>query len=154
VKDKGHDVVFTVVGDGHLRPQLEARRRELGLHDSVFLPGWITSAADVAMPTFDVFFQPSLWEAMSVVILEAMATGKPIVATQVGENPRIIEDGVDGLLINPGDIDGMTAALCRILDDPALAARLGTAARRKAEQQFSVEHMTHAYERVYLDVVR
>jgi glycosyltransferase involved in cell wall biosynthesis len=154
VKDNGHDVAFAVVGEGHLRPQLEARRRELGLDDTVILPGWITNAADLAMPTFDVFFQPSLWEAMSVVILEAMAAGRPIVATRVGENPRIIEDGVDGLLTQPGDTDGMAAALCRILHDPALAERLGAAARRKAEQQFSVEHMTRAYERVYLAAAR
>lgn len=154
VKDRGHDVAFAVVGDGHLRPQLEAKRRELGLDETVFLPGWMTNAADLALPTFDVFFQPSLWEAMSVVILEAMAAAKPIVATRVGENSRIIDDGVDGLLIQPGDRDGMAAALCRLLDDPGLTGRLGAAARRKAEQQFSVEHMTHAYEQVYHALAR
>lgn len=154
VKDAGHDVCFEVIGEGHLRPQLEARRGELGLDGSVVFTGWLTNAAELALPTFDVFFQPSLWEAMSVVILEAMAASKPIVATRVGENPRVIDDGVDGLLVNPRDVVGMTSALCRILDDPTLGHRLGAAARRKAEQQFSVAYMTRAYERVYEDVSR
>ena len=65
----------------------------------VVLAGWVPSAADVAVPAFDVFFQPSLWEAMSVAVLEAMAAGKPVVVTRVGENPHVIEDGVDGLLV-------------------------------------------------------
>ena len=154
VKDKGHDVSFAVVGEGHLRPQLEARRRELGLDDSVVLTGWMTNAADRALPMFDIFFQPSLWEAMSVVIIEAMIAGKPIVATRVGENARVIDDGESGLLTEPGDIDGMAAALCRLLDDRALAAKLGARAQEKAGDQFSVENMTKAYEQVYLEVLR
>lgn len=154
VRDRGHDVAFAVVGEGHLRSQLEAQRRELGLDDTVTLTGWMTNAADLALPTFDVFFQPSLWEAMSVVILEAMAAGKAIVATKVGENTRVLDDGVDGLLVTPGDVDGMAQALCRLIDDPSLRQRLGAAAQRKVEERFSVAHMTEAYERVYEDVLQ
>ena len=154
VKDRGHDVSFAIVGEGHLRPQLEARRRELGLDDTVILTGWMTNAADIALPTFDIFFQPSLWEAMSVVIVEAMRAGKPIVATRVGENPLVIDDGVNGLIVPPGDVEAMAAALCRVLDNPAFAAQLAGAAAAKAEQQFSAEHMTRSYEQVYLDVCR
>ena len=154
VCDEGHDVRFAIVGDGHLRPMLEARRRDLGLDDTVALTGWMTNAADLALPTFDVFFQPSLWEAMSVVILEAMAAGKAIVATRVGETPNIIEDGVDGLLFDPGDVRGMAAAIGRVTSDATFRHRLGAAARRKVEQQFTVQHMTDAYERAFLDVLQ
>jgi glycosyltransferase involved in cell wall biosynthesis len=154
VRDAGHDAGFAVVGEGHLRPQLEAQRRELGLDDNVALTGWTINAAVLALPTFDVFFQPSLWEAMSVVILEAMAAGKPIVATRVGENSEIIQDGVDGLLVDPRDVEGMAVALGRVLGDAGLRQRLGAAARRKVEQKFTVEHMARAYERIYLDVLR
>jgi glycosyltransferase involved in cell wall biosynthesis len=154
VKDRGHDVSFAVVGEGHLRPQLEARRRELGLDDTVFLTGWLTNAADVALPRFDIFFQPSLWEAMSVVVIEAMRAGKPLVVTHVGENPRVVDDGVDGLVVPPGNVDAMADALCKLLDEPSLAKKLGDAASAKAQRQFSVEQMTHAYEQVYLDVLR
>ena len=149
VVDAGFNVTFVIVGEGQLRPQLEALRHELGLDERVKLPGWITNAAEVALPQFDVFFQPSLWEAMSVVILEAMATARPIVATRVGETPQILEDGVDGLLVQPRDIDGMTAALTRVLSDATFRAGLGAAARRKVDGRFTVEHMTRAYERVY-----
>jgi glycosyltransferase involved in cell wall biosynthesis len=154
LRDRGHRVLFVVVGEGHLRSELEAQRHQLGLDDSVVFTGWITDAADVALPTFDVFFQPSLWEAMSMVILEAMAAGKAIVATRVGENPRVIQDGVDGLLVAPKDLDGMASALGRVVEDAALRARLGAAARRKVEERFTVEHMTRAYERVYLEAGR
>jgi glycosyltransferase involved in cell wall biosynthesis len=146
----GHRVQFVVVGEGRLRPQIEAKRSDLGLNDMVTLTGWVTDAADAALPVFDVFFQPSLWEAMSVVMLEAMAAGKPIVATRVGENPHIIEDGVEGLLVDPSDVDGMTTALLRLIGDADLRKRLGAAAQRKVEQRFTVAHMARAYEAAYL----
>ncbi len=154
VRDAGHDAVFVVVGDGHLRPALEDSRRRLGLEDSVVFTGWIVNAAEAVLPAFDIFFQPSLWEAMSVVVLEAMAASKPVVATTVGENPHVIDHEVDGLLVKPKDIDAMAAALIRLIDDPNLRQRYGSAARRKVERQFTVAHMARAYEQIYLDVLR
>jgi glycosyltransferase involved in cell wall biosynthesis len=152
--DAGLRVQFAIVGEGVLRKELEALRHELGLDEDVVLTGWLTSAADVALPAFDVFFQPSLWEAMSVVTLEAMASGKPVVVTRVGEAPKIIEDGVDGRLVDPKDVDGMVAALRPLLEDAALRRRMGEAAQRKIGDRFTVAHMTRAYEDVYADVVR
>ncbi len=149
VVDAGHNVKFVIAGEGVLRRELEQLRHDLGLDDTVVLLGWVTNAADLVLPQLDIFFQPSLWEAMSVVILEAMANRKPVVATRVGENPRVIEDGVDGLLVNARDIDGMAAALGRLIADAGLRRRLGAAARRKVEQQLTVTHMTRAYEVVY-----
>ncbi len=93
---------------------LEQRRRELGLEDTVVITGWIPNAAAQALPAFDVFFQPSRWEAMSIAILEAMASGKAIVATRVGDNAHVLEDGVSGLLVDAGDIGGMVDALARL----------------------------------------
>ena len=154
VLDSGHKVRFVVVGEGQLRPELEALARSLGVDGHVILTGWVTHAAQVALPHFDIFFQPSLWEAMSMVVLEAMAAGKPLVVTRVGENSQIIEDGVDGLLVNPKDVDGMAAALERLITDASLRQRLSDAARRKVEQRFSVSHMATSYEDVYLATVR
>jgi glycosyltransferase involved in cell wall biosynthesis len=154
VLDAGHKVRFVVVGEGQLRPELEALSRSLGLDGDVILTGWVTHAAQVALPHFDVFFQPSLWEAMSMVVLEAMAAGKPVVATRVGENPRIIEDDVDGLLVDPRDIEGMAAALERLIQDEGLRRRLQEAAQRKVAQQFSVAQMTTSYEDIYLGTRR
>ena len=145
-----HRVLFVIVGEGALRPELEALRDELGVADSVVLTGWIKNASKVALPEFDVFFQPSLWEAMSIAVLEAMAAGRAIVATSVGENRHIIEHESDGLLAEPGDLDGMTAALARVIGDAGLRRRLGDAAARKAEEQFTVDRMARAYEELYL----
>jgi glycosyltransferase involved in cell wall biosynthesis len=149
IRDKIHNVRFVIVGEGHLRPELESMRRELGLEDTVVFTGWVMNAAQVALPAFDVFFQPSLWEAMSIVILEAMAAGKPIVATRVGENAHVLEDEVDGLLVEPKDVKGMAAALGRLIDDAELRCRLGKASARKVTQQFTVERMTRSYEEIY-----
>lgn len=154
LRDRGIRAKFVVAGEGRLRPELEALRAELGVEDMVALPGWVTNAADVALPAFDIFFQPSLWEAMSVVILESMAAGKPIVATRVGENPHIIAHGEDGLLVDPRDVDGMTDALGSLIQDASMRRRLGDAGRAKVLRQFTVEHMTRAYEQLYEDLVR
>jgi glycosyltransferase involved in cell wall biosynthesis len=145
--------LLVIVGEGRLRAELEAMRRDRGLEDMIVLAGWVPSAAEVAVPTFDIFFQPSLWEAMSVAVLEAMAAGKPVVATRVGENPHIIEDGVDGMLANVGDIEGMAGALGRLIDSPDLRRRLGDAGVAKVARQFTVAQMSQGYEQMYLDVM-
>lgn len=150
LKDHADRLCFVIVGDGHLRSELEAMRVDLGLESMVRLAGWVPNAAAAAVPAFDVFFQPSLWEAMSVAILEAMALGKPIVATRVGENSEILEDGIDGLLVNAKDVDAMAASLRRLAQDAGLRQRLGQAAALKVSQRFKVEQMARTYEELYL----
>jgi glycosyltransferase involved in cell wall biosynthesis len=154
VRQAGLQAHFVIVGEGVLRPELEALRQELDVGDMVTMTGWITSAADVALPAFDVFFQPSLWEAMSVVILEAMAAAVPVVATRVGENPHIIVDGETGLLVDAKDVEGMTAALTHLIQDEPYRLRLGQAGRERIARRLTVDHMTRAYEGIYEDVVR
>jgi glycosyltransferase involved in cell wall biosynthesis len=148
----GQRMQFVIVGEGPLRPLLEQRRRELALEDTVVITGWIPNAAAQALPAFDVFFQPSRWEAMSIAILEAMADGKAIVATRVGDNPHVIEDGVSGLLVDSGDIGGMVDALARV-GDRERRLRLGQAARARFKQRFTLEHMIRNYENVYRELV-
>lgn len=154
MQESGRKVVFAIIGEGQLRGELEAKRDRLGLQDTVVLTGWVKNAAETVLPTFDVFFQPSLWEAMSMVILEAMAARKAIVATRVGENGRIIEDGADGLLVEPTDIAGMVTALSRVIDDVGLRMKLGQAAREKVEGRFTIQHMVREYEAVYEEVLQ
>jgi len=135
-----YPVQFVIVGDGPLRPVLEQRRRELGLEDTVVITGWIPNAAVRALPAFDVFFQSSRWEAMSIAVLEAMASGKAIVATRVGDNQHVIEHGVNGLLVESGDVDGMVEALIRVFDRET-RGRLGRMARIAYEQKFTLGKM-------------
>ena len=77
-----------------------------------------------------------------------------VVATRVGENPHIIAHGEDGLLVDPRDVDGMTDALGSLIQDASMRRRLGDAGRAKVLRQFTVEHMTRAYEQLYEDLVR
>jgi len=151
-RDAGLPMQFVVVGEGPLRSELEERRGELGLDDVVILAGWIDSAAERVLPEFDVFFQPSRWEAMSIAILEAMATSKPIVATKVGDNHHVLKDDLTGILVDSGDVSGMTHALERLVDSD-LRKRLGDAAKESFEREFTLRHMVRNYEEEYLSLV-
>lgn len=154
LRESGRRARFVVVGDGYLRAELEQRRSELGLGDTVTFAGWVKDASRRAVPEFDVFFQPSLWEAMSIAVLEAMAAGRPVVATRVGENPHVLTDGADGLLVEPRHVTAMADGLARLVDDAGLRQRLGAAARATVARRFAVEHMTHEYERIYAELAR
>jgi glycosyltransferase involved in cell wall biosynthesis len=153
-RDTGRRAKFVIVGDGHLRPELERLRAEYGLEDVVVMPGWVKDAATVCVPTFDIYLQPSLWEAMSIAILEAMAAGRPVVATRVGEAPHVITPGVDGYLVDVGDIEGMAAMLSALADDQDLRRNIGTTAARTVEQRFTMDHMARAYEAMYLETLK
>lgn len=141
--------IFLIAGEGHLRPHLEARRHELRLDGVVEFVGWVKDAARVMMDHVDVFFQPSLWEAMSIVLLEAMASGRAIVATRVGETPYMVDAGISALLSDPGDVPAMADALARLLDDDALRTRLGAAATERYARDFTASAMANRYMAVY-----
>ena len=137
--ERGVEFRCVIVGDGPCRGELLAERRRLGL-DQVVTFGGAASQRDVL-----AWWQrarsavlTSSSEGMPVCLMEAAACGVPAVATAVGGVPELIEDGHTGLLVPPGDARAVAEALERLLRDPALAARLGAAARRRAEQRFSV----------------
>jgi glycosyltransferase involved in cell wall biosynthesis len=147
------DVTFHLAGEGELRPVLGRLAGELGLAGRVFLPGAVTD-----IPAFlaglDVAVLSSRSEGMSNALLEYMAAGKAIVATAVGANGQLIEDGVHGLLVPPGDWARLAGAVGRLLDDPCLAARLGSAARRRVEERYSRAAMVRRFEDFYEELVR
>ena len=150
-RDAGHRMQFVIVGEGPLRGMLEQRRRELGLEDTVVITGWIPNAAAQALPAFDVFFQPSRWEAMSIAILEAMASAKAIVASRVGDNAHVLEDRVSGLLVDSGDIGGMVDALAMTVER-GRRLELGQAARARFQEKFTLDQMIQRYENVYSEL--
>lgn len=151
IHNKKDNVRFVIVGDGPLRSDLEKKLNELEITETVIFTGWIPDASKNILHEFDIFFQPSLWEAMSIVILETMAAGIPIVATRVGENTQIIEDEVDGILVDTKDVDGMTLALSRLIENPDLRNLFGSTAKEKVSNLFTVEHMVQAYENIYIE---
>ena len=150
LKQQGmRDHIFLIAGEGHLRVPLEARRRELGLDGEVILLGWVQDAARVMMDHIDIFFQPSLWEAMSIVLLEAMAAARPIVATRVGETPLVAEADRSALLTEAGDVPAMVGALTRLLTDPTLRVALGAAAAARYAGHFTAQAMAERHMTLY-----
>jgi glycosyltransferase involved in cell wall biosynthesis len=146
------DLGFAIAGEGPLRPLLENQARELGLSGCL---DWAGSVTDV--PAFlaglDVAVLPSLSEGMSNALLEYMAAGKAIVATAVGGNVDLIEPGVHGLLVPPGDAPRLAAAIGELLIHPDRAARLGRNARRRAEKHYNRAAMVRRFEDFYQGLV-
>jgi glycosyltransferase involved in cell wall biosynthesis len=149
IKKRSRKALFLIAGEGHLRAPLEEKVRKLGLKDEVKFIGWVDNPCYTFLPYIDIFFLPSLWEAMSVVVLEAMEAGKPVVVTDVGDNRFVIEDGVDGFLACPGKIQQMTDIIIKLIEDYELRVLIGEKARNKIREHFSVEKMVSAYEVLY-----
>lgn len=148
-QQSAHPHVFLVAGEGHLRAALESRRHALGLDDDVIFLGWVQDAARVMMDHIDVFFQPSLWEAMSIVLLEAMAAQRAIVATAVGETPLMVEHQTSALLTDAGDIDAMAGGLSRLLASPELRLQLGANAAQRYRENFTAQAMVERHMALY-----
>jgi sugar transferase (PEP-CTERM/EpsH1 system associated) len=143
---------FLWIGDGPERATLEARACELGLGTQVQLPGGSDRVAQY-LAAADLFVLPSELEGMSNAILEAMASGLPVVAHQVGGNPELVDHGHTGLLCPYGDVEALAAAIARLTRSDTQRADMGSAARRRAEQIFSLDAMLVRYADYYRHVV-
>jgi len=139
---------LALVGDGALRAAVESRLREGGAWEAASLPG---AREDVAeqLRGLDAFALPSKAEGISNTILEAMASGLPVVATRVGGNPELVEEGRTGFLVPSSDPAALAAALARYAEDPALAAAHGAAGRERALSAFSLDRMVERYTALY-----
>jgi len=143
---------LVIVGEGPCRAELERHIQELGLSGHVHLLG-LRQDVPVLLCGFDVFVLPSVAEGISNTLLEAMATGLPVVATRVGGNPELVEHGVTGALVSAGNPLVLAAALRCYLEDAGLREAHGTAARRRVLQHFTLEQMAQAYGELYVSVV-
>lgn len=143
---------FEIAGDGPERANLESLRDALGLRDRVRFHG---SVGDVPgfLRTLDVAVLPSHSEGMSNAVLEYMAAGRAVVATAVGANPKLVDDGVCGLVVPPGDAPALAAAIVRLLREPALARRFGEAARNRVESEYGRPAMCRRFEAFYRGLV-
>jgi len=117
------------------------RVRMLGFHSNV--PALLLG--------FDVFCLTSDFEGTPNAVLEAMAAGLPVIATRVGGIPRLVQDGVNGFLIEPGDVHGLTEALRALLRNPQRARQMGAAGRKRAEAEFNCDVIVPRFEQYYLD---
>ncbi len=132
------DLVYVVIGDGPARSALEQRTVDLGLRSSVRFVGHSSDVAG-ALSAADYFVLPSHTEALPTVVIEAMASGLPIIATAVGGVPEMIESGSTGVLVEPHNPGHLADALARLLSSPRQASAMGRAARRAAAKRFDIE---------------
>ena len=140
---------LVIVGDGPMRQPIEERIARLGLASRVTLAGR-QERVEQWLQALDAFCLPSYAnEGVPQALLQAMFTGLPVVTTSVGSIGEAVTDGVTGLVVPPKDAPALAEALRRLLDDPALAARLGGAARERAPKQFGLETMLTGMEAVF-----
>lgn len=144
------DFRVAVVGNGELRDAVVAEIERLGLGEKVrAFP--FTGDSSRYLAALDAFVLPSLWESLPISIVEALACGRAVVATRVCGTPEAVEDGVNGRLVAPGDVEGLAAAMDEVLHDPERLAAMGEAGRAAYERRFApgrmVDEIAALYER-------
>ncbi|MCG6118440.1 MAG: glycosyltransferase [Aquimonas sp.] len=137
-----------LAGEGPERPTLLQQCAELGLQDDIVLLGERDDTGAL-MAAADLLVLPSREEGLSNVLLEAMAAGLPVLASDAGGSPELVEDGVCGLLFRSGDLDALVAALRRLLEDPALRRLMGAEGRARVEREYAVERMVERSLAIY-----
>jgi len=140
--------VLLCAGDGPLREPLQQQARELGISGRVRFLGNRDDVPQLLRAS-DLFVLASDTEGLSCSLLEAMAAGLPAVATRVGGNPELVVDGATGILVPPGEVDALRAALSRLASDAPLRGQMGARAAERAREGFSFDAMTARYEALY-----
>lgn len=148
VVDDHPEVVLVVVGEGDLRDELEAYTAELGLTDQVVFTGFIDDPR-AALAGFDLFALSSLHEGLPTVVIEAMASGVPVVATDVGGTGEIVTDGDDGILVPAGDPDALAGAISELVVDVERRKEMGRRASESVRRRFDIARRVHEMEAVY-----
>jgi glycosyltransferase involved in cell wall biosynthesis len=144
--------IFVLVGEGPARKDWEALALQLGIRKQVLFTG-IRHDMRGVYASLDAVVLPSRTESMPMCLLEAMAAGKPVVATRVGAVPKLIISERCGLLIDPGDVNGLAAAILRLLGDSELASRMGKNGRARIAEHFSAGSMARNYIRQFEEVL-
>jgi glycosyltransferase involved in cell wall biosynthesis len=141
VRRERPELTLDVVGDGPLEGELRATVDELGLGDAVTFSGRISPVAPV-FEAAEIVVVPSFGEGFGMVALEAMERGRPVIASAVGGLPEIVDDGRTGLLVPPGDVEALAAAIRDLTASPARTAAMGAAGRARALEEFSQDRCT------------
>jgi glycosyltransferase involved in cell wall biosynthesis len=147
--DLGLRPTLTLAGDGPARPSIEARVREFGLSGQVRLLGTRKDIPEL-LRSAGTFVLASDTEGLPITIIEAMAAGKPVVATRVGGVPDVVRDGETGFLVPPDDVERLARALERVLRDDAMRGEMGRAGRLVARDDFDIAETVLRYEALYL----
>lgn len=143
---------LVLVGEGDLQEQLEEQAKNLGLSGKVHFLGLRSDVSDV-LNAMDVFVLTSDWEGNPLSVMEAMASGLPVVSTAVGGVPNLLANGKEGFLERPGDARGLAKSMAFLLSSPETRRSMGAAAARRAKETFDVSRMVQAYEQLYENLV-
>lgn len=147
------DARFFIVGEGKLKKKLEARAEALGVAGSLYTPGFRPDVPDF-MGMFDVFVMPSKMEGLGTSVLDALAAGKPVVATRTGGIPEMIQHGRNGILVQPCNPDDLARGILRVLKSPSEAAKLARVGREMARDKFSVQNLVRDTLEIYRYAMR
>jgi glycosyltransferase involved in cell wall biosynthesis len=152
VLDRAYEAMFVIVGEGEEERHLRQEAKELQIEKHVTFAPPLPDIVDLYR-SFDIVVVPTQRGGVGLTVLEAMAMGKPVVASKVGEILHVVLDGRTGLLVPEGDSDQLAGAIVRILESPELGAELGAAARRRVEELYSLAPMVGATEALYREIL-
>ena len=153
IKEEKPQARLVIVGEGYLMESLKTLVSRMGLSEAVIFTGFLEDVPQI-IATFDVAVLPSYFEGMGRVLLEAMAMEKPVVGTRVGGIPDLIEEGLNGYLVSPGNEKELASAVVKILNDRDLALKMGRTGRKKMTDRFSAESMVRSIEEVYSELLK
>lgn len=142
------DVHCVLIGNGSQRTKLEVLAKQLGVGEKVHFTGKVDNPHQV-MSVLDIFVCTSFSEGMSNTVLEAMACGKPIVATNVGDNGKLVDDGCNGFLVLSEDSKGLEKALNLLISDKEMLKKFGSCSRKIAEEKYDILKMVISYQDIY-----
>jgi glycosyltransferase involved in cell wall biosynthesis len=145
------EATLVLVGDGRLRQDLERQARGLGLGERMRFLG-TRRDLPLIFRTLDLFIQPSLWEGLPLALLQAMGAGLPVLATRVSGVREVIEDGVNGRMVEPADPQALARVLLELYRQPELRTHLATAAHETIRENYSLEAMLTRLENLYLEL--
>lgn len=151
LKRQGLRIRYRFAGEGPEREPLQAITRKLGLQQDVTFEGFVSDVANF-LSGIDISVLPSLYEGMGVAVLEAMAAAKPVIASRVGGIPELVDDGVTGFLVSPGDPTALAAAMTRLISQKGLIDEMGIRGRDRVQQRFTMEQTAKEVENYYYEL--
>ena len=145
-------VKFIVVGGGILKEKLEIFTEKLGIKNNVSFVGFREDLEKI-YPFLDILVVPSLYEPLGNVSLEAMAFGKPVVASDTGGIPEVVQNGVTGILVPPKDYEKIAEAIIFLLNNPDVAKKMGEAGEKRVKEYFTIDRVGNELEKIYHNVM-
>lgn len=152
VRNKFPHIAVFVIGDGSLKEELQDHTKKLNIEQNIIFTG-VRRDIPALLSAMDIFIFPSLWEGFGNALVEAMAAGKPIIATDIPSVREILNSGKSGIVVPPANSEAIARSLDLLLSDRALAENLGNAARERALSSFTIDSTVRGYSSLYRSIL-